>query len=78
VLADGTPLGRVRAVHQYGAGDSLEIARENGGTVLVPFTRAAVPAIDLAQGRLVIAPPEGLLDETPLPSGEGGPREAGG
>jgi len=66
VLADGTPLGRVRAVHQYGAGDSLEVARESGGTVLVPFTRAAVPAIDLAAGRLVIDPPEGLLDGEPV------------
>jgi 16S rRNA processing protein RimM len=78
VLRDGTVLGEVRAVHEYGAGDSLEVARDNGGTMLVPFTRATVPEIDLAQGRLVIDPPDGLLDETPLPSGEGGAREAGG
>jgi 16S rRNA processing protein RimM len=89
VLRDGTVLGEVRAVHEYGAGDSLEVARDNGGTMLVPFTRATVPEIDLAQGRLVIDPPDGLLDgrtveseakedETPLPAGEGGAREAGG
>jgi 16S rRNA processing protein RimM len=78
VLRDGPALGRVRAVHEYGAGDSLEVTRDDGGTVLVPFTRAAVPEVDLAAGKVVIDPPEGLLDETPLPSGEGGAREAGG
>jgi len=89
VLRDGTPLGRVRAVHEYGAGDSLEVVSESGATVMVPFTRAAVPEVDLAAGRLVIEPLDGLLDnrpvegdvaeaESPLPSGEGGAREAGG
>jgi 16S rRNA processing protein RimM len=87
VLKDGTVLGRVRAVHEYGAGDSIEVLRDDGGTVLVPFTRAAVPKVDLAAGLVVIDPPDGLLDgrtveseaeETPLPTGEGGAREAGG
>jgi 16S rRNA processing protein RimM len=91
VLRDGTPLGRVRAVHEYGAGDSLEVVRESGATVMVPFTRAAVPEVDLAAGRLVIEPLDGLLDnrpveadedataESPSPlAGEGGTREAGG
>ncbi len=89
VLRDGTPLGRVRAVHEYGAGDSLEVVSESGATVMVPFTRAAVPEVDLAAGRLVIEPLDGLLDnrpveadvaeaDNPLPSGEGGTREAGG
>jgi 16S rRNA processing protein RimM len=62
MLRDGTLLGRVRAVHGYGAGDSLEVARASGGTVMVPFTRAVVPEVDLAAGRLVIEPPDGLLD----------------
>jgi 16S rRNA processing protein RimM len=89
VLRDGAPLGRVRAVHEYGAGVSLEVVRESGATVMVPFTRAAVPEIDLAVGKLVIEPLDGLLDdrpveaesdgnEIPLLSGEGGTREAGG
>jgi 16S rRNA processing protein RimM len=66
-LRDGTLLGRVRAVHEYGAGDSIEVAREaGGGSVLVPFTRAAVPIVDLAGGRLVIDPPDGLLDNRPV------------
>ena len=53
VGVDGTPLGRVNAVHDYGAGASLEI-----GNLLVPFTLAAVPSIDLAAGRMTVAPPE--------------------
>jgi 16S rRNA processing protein RimM len=54
----GERLGKVRAVHDYGAGDSLEIDVAAGGTLLVPFTRRAVPEIDLAAGRLVVDPPE--------------------
>lgn len=62
VLADGTPVGRVRAVHDFGAGDTLEIDRPEGPSVVVPFTRAVVPVVDIASGRLVLDPPEGLLD----------------
>ena len=61
-LADGAPLGRVRAVHDFGAGDTLEIERPDGPPVMVPFTRSVVPVIDLASGRLVIDPPPGLLE----------------
>jgi 16S rRNA processing protein RimM len=57
-LGDGTPLGTVRAIHGYGAGDSLEIERETGAPLIVPFTRAAVPVVDLARRRVVVAPPE--------------------
>jgi 16S rRNA processing protein RimM len=59
-LQDGAHFGRVRAVHDFGAGDSLEIERD-GGEVLVPFSRAAVPTIDIAGGYLVLDPPAGLL-----------------
>lgn len=55
---DGTPLGRVRGVQNYGAGDILEIIRPKGPSLLVPFTRAAVPEIDLAAGRVLVDPPE--------------------
>ena len=67
--ADGSALGRVDAVHDYGAGTSLEI-----GTLLVPFTRACVPEVNIAGGRLVVVPPDEIVvAETPtLPSkGEG-------
>jgi len=60
-LADGSRFGRVAAIHAYGAGDSIEIARDGAAPVVVPFTRAAVPVVDIAGGRLVIDPPEGLL-----------------
>ena len=61
-LGDGTPVGQVRAVHDFGAGDTLEIERPEGPPVLVPFTRAIVPIVDLEAGRLVLDPPPGLLD----------------
>ena len=64
VLDDGAPLGTVIAVHDFGAGDVLEIARDAGQPVLVPFTHAAVPVVDIAGGKIVIAPPAGLI-ETP-------------
>ena len=63
VLGDGTPIGRVRAIHDFGAGDTLELARPDAPPVMVPFTRAVVPQVELAAGRLVLDPPPGLLDE---------------
>jgi len=64
-LGDGAPLGEIRAVHDFGAGDTLEIARPDGPSVLVPFTRAAVPVVDVAAGHVVVEPPAGLFDPTP-------------
>jgi 16S rRNA processing protein RimM len=55
---DGAAFGTVKAVHNFGAGDLLEIEPASGGaTLLLPFTEATVPAIDLAGRRLVVAPP---------------------
>ncbi len=62
VLSDGTALGTVRDVHDFGAGASLEIADASGKTVIVPFTTSAVPRVDVAERKLVVVPPEGLLD----------------
>ena len=61
-LADGTALGHVQAIHDFGAGDTLEIARPEGPPAMVPFTRRVVPIVDLAAGRLVVDPPPGLID----------------
>lgn len=47
----GAVLGRVRAVHDFGAGDVLEVAGRT--ELMLPFTRAAVPTVDLAARRLV-------------------------
>lgn len=57
----GAVLGRVTAVHNHGAGDILELARAGGkGSLMVPFTLAAVPTVDLASGRVVVDLPDGL------------------
>lgn len=63
IAPDGAPLGRIAAIHDYGAGVSLEIARESGAPVLVPFTDACVPAIDIASGQATVALPEGLVEQ---------------
>ena len=52
--AAGETLGEIVAVHDYGGGASLEIAP---GALIVPFTRAAVPVVDIAAGYAVVAPP---------------------
>jgi 16S rRNA processing protein RimM len=56
---DGAAIGTVLAVHDFGAGDILEIAPAGGGpTLLLPFNDAVVPEIDIAGGRLVVVPPD--------------------
>ena len=67
-LVDGQALGTVSALHDFGAGQSLEIATGARETIMVPFTKAAVPIIDVAAGRLVIDPPVGLLEKPEPPS----------
>jgi 16S rRNA processing protein RimM len=66
VLGDGTRVGRVRAIYDFGAGDTLELERDGGPPVLVPFTRAVVPIVAPTEGRLVLDPPPGLLDDPGL------------
>ncbi len=60
----GRLLGRVTAVHNHGAGDLLEIAGAGLNTpALLPFTRDAVPTVDLTARRIVADPPEGIFPE---------------
>ncbi len=60
----GRRIGTVRSVFEHGAGDLLEIALPGQAeAVLLPFTRAVVPAVDLAAGRLVVDAPDGALPE---------------
>jgi 16S rRNA processing protein RimM len=66
----GAELGTVVAVHNFGAGDILEVAPRRGPTLLIPFTRTVVPAVDLEAKRLVVDPPPGLLDEAKPEEGE--------
>ncbi|MGH1415559.1 MAG: ribosome maturation factor RimM [Pelagimonas sp.] len=59
----GNPLGTVHAVHNHGATDLLELqVPGQSKTVLLPFTLAAVPTVDLTAGRIVADPPDGLFD----------------
>ena len=57
----GVQIGTVRAVYNHGAGDILEIfAPGRKSAILLPFTLANVPTVDLATGRLVADIPDGL------------------
>ncbi|PLX38527.1 MAG: 16S rRNA processing protein RimM [Hyphomicrobiales bacterium] len=58
---DGTVLGTIIAVPDFGAGDLVEISPPQGPSVYLPFTRDVVPDIDLANGRAVVRPPEGTF-----------------
>ncbi len=61
----GVALGTVRAVHDHGAGDLIEVAGPGlKAAVLMPFTRAVVPTVDLTARRLIVDPPPGLLPGT--------------
>ncbi|MGB8602991.1 MAG: ribosome maturation factor RimM [Rhizomicrobium sp.] len=60
VDGDGAHIGKVVAVHNFGAGDILEIARGDGGEILIGFTHATVPAIDLKAGRLTVIEPQAV------------------
>jgi 16S rRNA processing protein RimM len=57
------PLGRVVAIHNFGAGDIMEIAPLQGATMLLPFTSAVVPTVDLKAGRVVIELPDDIEGE---------------
>ncbi len=52
--ARGGTIGMIAAVHNFGAGDLLEIRRPDEQALLIPFTREAVPEVDIEQGRIVI------------------------
>ena len=53
----GHPLGRIKAVQNFGAGDLLEIQPEKGRSFFVPFTRRDVPHVDISRGRVTVRPP---------------------
>lgn len=54
---DGSVQGRIVAVHNFGAGDLIEVQPGEGDSRLIPFTREAVPEIDLVARRAVVVPP---------------------
>ncbi|MGB3176645.1 MAG: ribosome maturation factor RimM [Albidovulum sp.] len=61
----GARIGTVRAVFNHGAGDILEIFAPGLKTaLLLPFTKAIVPTVDLTTGRIIVDPP-GEIDARP-------------
>ncbi len=70
--ADGTLIGQVLEVANYGAGDVLEVRPPQGPSIVVPFTRATVPVVDLQARRVVVDPPAGLLDPVRADERDGG------
>jgi 16S rRNA processing protein RimM len=73
VNAANEPLGRVIAIHNFGAGDIIEIEPPYGATMLLPFTNAVVPTIDLAAGRVVIELPGEIAGDRPEDTGTTAP-----
>ena len=72
VLSDGSAHGRIKAVHDFGAGDLLEVALESGGMTYLPFTRDVVPTVDLKSGTATVVPPQEVdAAETDEPDMEG-------
>ena len=55
---EGRAMGTVRALHNFGAGNVLELLRDDGDEVFLPFTREVAREIDIDGGRIVIAAPE--------------------
>ena len=71
-------IGTVKACHNFGAGDVLEVAflkTQGGGTAFYPFTKAVVPNIDMAQNRLILVPPQ---EDEARPDGQLAPSERQG
>ena len=62
LTADGAALGQVTEVIHSPAGELLAVARTGGGEALIPFIREFVPEVDVRGGRVVVTPPDGLLD----------------
>lgn len=68
---DGATFGRVERVLNFGAGDLLEVAADGAAdTVLIPFTLAAVPEVDLDGRRVVIDPEAALPGDGPAVGGQ--------
>ena len=74
---DGRECGTVVAVHNFGAGDIIEIAPASGATMLLPFSNAVVPTVDIAGGRVVIELPHEIEGDGPDQNLSSRPREGG-
>jgi 16S rRNA processing protein RimM len=61
VNASGEALGEVTAIHNFGAGDIVEIRLSDGGSTMLAFNEATVPQVDIAGGRIVVELPEEIV-----------------
>jgi 16S rRNA processing protein RimM len=68
---DGTSFGTVTALYNFGAGDVIEVEREGGVRILLPFTGTVVPLVDVSGGRLVVEPPPELDASSHVDAEEG-------
>ena len=60
----GVLLGTIKTVQNHGADDLLELQLAGtSATTFLPFTKAAVPTVDLSAGRLIVDPPMGILPD---------------
>jgi 16S rRNA processing protein RimM len=59
---DGVELGTVARIDHAAASDLLVLDKSGGGVALIPFVNQLVPTVDVANGKIVVDPPEGLLD----------------
>jgi 16S rRNA processing protein RimM len=70
VTTTNEPLGEVIAIHNFGAGDIIEIAPAAGTSIMLPFSNTVVPTVDLASGRVVIELPEEIQGDDAVNEGE--------
>lgn len=75
---EGRQLGTVVAVHNFGAGDMLEVRTDAGHTAMVPFSDAAVPQVDLAARQVLVDPAFWLGDADGTPEPGEQPEDGGG
>ncbi len=61
----GEKIGRIKAVHDHGAGDMLEVAGPGlKGGIMLPFTQEVVPTVDLSERRIIADVPDGILPDS--------------
>ncbi len=63
--SEGRLIGHIRGIHNFGAGDVVDIERTDGSEALLPFNRQFVPVVEVAAGRIVIVPPEEVEARAP-------------
>ena len=63
--SEGRLIGHIRGIHNFGAGDVVDIERSDGNEALLPFNRQFVPVVEIAAGRVVIVPPEEVEARSP-------------